>query len=167
LIISDSNNSTTLTDSANNAALTQLSPSNQSVRAVTDLNINKPNANFDPSSGSYGNVTQEASNGVIGNLYSTINSNQIDTNTATRLLSNRLNVDFNTAPILSNNPLTSTLGFDNWKTKQMSVGFKGRGLTTRFNNESDNAVVGIANDQPLRLYTGGDIGALNVLRSPY
>ena len=106
------NQATTLTDSANNAALTQLLPSNQSVRSVADINVNKPVTNFDPKVGSLSNLTQTPTNGLINELYANTVTNQVDLNTSSRLLSNRLNVNFSASPILSNNPLTPTLGFD-------------------------------------------------------
>lgn len=49
----------------------------------------------------------------------------------------------------------------------MSVGFKGREVTTRFNDGVSTELVEGPNDQPLRLYTGSDVGALATLRSPY
>jgi transposase len=107
------NKATTLSESSNNAALTQLLPSNQSVRAVTDLSVNKPAVNFDPSNGSLGGLTESTTSGLITTLHNNLNTNQASTHTTSRLLANRLNVEFLTAPILSNNPLTSSFEFDN------------------------------------------------------
>lgn len=106
------NNATTLNDSANNAALTQLLPSNQSIRSAAEINVNKPAVNFDPSNGSLSNLTTLPTNGLLSDLYSDVKSNQVNLSTTSRLLPNRTNVDFTASPILSNNPLVSNTSFD-------------------------------------------------------
>jgi len=151
----------------NNAPLSQLLPSNQSVRAAAEVDVNKPHVNFDPTLGSHNAMGKAPAFGLSNNLYANAGSNNVDVNTATRLLANRSNVNFDASPILSNNPLTSTTEFDSWKSKQLSVGFRGRTLTTRFNDGASTEVTTGPNDQPLRLYTGSDVGALTTLRSPY
>ena len=106
------NNATTLTDSSNNAALTQLLPSNQSIRSSAEINVNKPATNFDPYNGSLSKLTTLPTHGLLSNLYSDVASNQVNLPTTSRLLANRVNVDFSASPILSNNPLVSNTSFD-------------------------------------------------------
>lgn len=106
------NNSLTLNEVTNNAPLTQVLSSNQNVRSVVDVDINKPNVNFNPSNNSYLSTISTPSTGLVDTLYANLNAGQVDTNTASRLLANRLQVNFTDAPIVSNNPFTPLIGFD-------------------------------------------------------
>lgn len=161
------NNTYTTKSSTNNAALTQLSPANQNIRALSELPLNKPSVNFNTQGKSVNHVPYSHLSGLPGTWYTNNAANNLDVHTTSRLLSNRTNVNFAASPMLSNNPFADTTGFDTWQTKQSSFHFSGRDLAAKFNTDHETSEVGSTSSHPSRLYTGGDINALVALRSPY
>jgi hypothetical protein len=141
-----------------NSSLTKESNGTQTVRKISSISPVSAKLNFSLSLNPYNYLTHNTSTNLPSSFYSTVESDNINPETSSRILSNRLTMNLENAPVLSNNPRLAKLDFDAQKAQRVSSKFNGNQIKTTVTNTK------LANPYVL---AGSDIGALDALRQPY
>jgi len=113
------------------SSLESYTPADQSVRSVKKLTASKPKLNFSLQLNPYNGLLSNSNSNLLNSTLSGRDGFDFDASTSSRILSNRLSMDFTSAPTLSNNPLYNDFHFDSKHSLSVDTSFKGRTVTTK------------------------------------
>lgn len=152
----------------NNSALTEVGPSNRTIRSVDGVSTLTPSVNFDPK---YVLTTKSPNKASVDGFGATgftdLEAIDLNTDVTSRMLGNRAHMDLISAPALSNNPEGRFTDFELNKSKQVRYDLRPGEVVARFNTRKTNLTGKSRSTAPSHVYTGSDIGALDSLRKPY